>query len=204
MTEPQLAKKQTMTKQSKRGLLLGTGIALVLIGLYISAFLVPDVIQTAVGPETVTLDEAADIASSTRSFVRIEGGEWVCETLREVRGVSVSSLRYGSGGARDVTQYTEVFFSDDRGEVIVFVTLSGEVDCGDLAEQLPTGYLYAMNDDTRQELTNDARLARFIAAESFLEFCGYCGQKNSLIGAAFGVSFLLLGSGVLYARHRSA
>jgi len=86
-----------------------------------------------------------------------------------------------------------VFFINESREVIAFVTLSGEVACDELAAEGPSGYLYAMSDRTRQELTNDARLARYITAESYMEFCGYCGRDNSLIGAVFGVVFTLGG-----------
>jgi hypothetical protein len=54
-----------------------------------------------------------------------------------------------------------------------------------------------MSNDTQQELTNDARLARYFEAESFLELCGYCGRDNSLIGAIFGVAFTILGAGMI-------
>ena len=69
----------------------------------------------------------------------------------------------------------------------------GCFDCDDLTGEAPSGYLYIMSDDTRRELTNDARLARYSVTDTFLQFCGYCGRDNSLIGVVFGVVFTLGG-----------
>lgn len=194
MAEQHSAKQQQAAarRQLRRWLPI-TGIILLLMGLYISAFLIPDAIEIVNGPQHLSLAKAADVAHAERTYARIEDGRWECETLRQVRGVSASTLRYGR--LREETRYSEVFFTDSSGEVVVFVTLSGDVDCADLAEQRPTGYLYTMRDGTRRELTDEARLARYFEADTFLEFCGYCGQENSLIGAVFGVAFL--GSGLV-------
>src|SRR5690606_11344915 len=135
------------------------GIVLLLVGVYISAFLIPDVLKTASGPQPMSLAEAADVANADATYARIEDGKWDCDTLQLVRGRSVTSIRYGP--YREETRFTEVFYSDDSREVVVFVTLSGEVECADLAEEQPTGYLYAMQGDTQQALTNEARLARY-------------------------------------------
>lgn len=175
------------------------GALLLGLGLYISVFLIPDVIETAVGPQRLTPAQAAQVAGPERTYARVEGGAWDCETLREVRGPSATSLRHRFDplSDRQVTRYTEVFFTDPARDVVLFVTLSGEVRCADLDQQAPTGYLYTMSDGTRQDLTNEARLARYFMAETFLEFCGYCGQSNSLIGALFGVGFTLAGVALL-------
>jgi hypothetical protein len=59
-----------------------------------------------------------------------------------------------------------------------------------------------MSDSKQQDLTNDARLARFFDATEFLEFCDYCGPENSLIGVAFGVVFALAGIAILIVGYR--
>jgi hypothetical protein len=181
------------------GLLIGVGGILLFLGFYISAFLVPDVIKAASGPESMTLQEAAEVAGPTQTYARLENGTWDCATLTHVRRLVPSYRRYAS--RQEETSSTEIFFTEDSRQVVAFVTLSGEVECNDLTGEVPAGYLYAMSDDTRQELTNDARLARYFEAESFLEFCGYCGRDNSLIGAIFGVAFTILGGAmIIYGR----
>ncbi len=172
------------------------GIGLFLFGVYISAFLVPDVIRTASGPEAMSLSEAAKVANSEHTYARIVGGEWDCETLTSVEGLSAAQLTYGR--IREETQYTEVFYTDAAQDVVVFVTLSGEVDCADIAGEAPAGYLYSMSSGMRQELTNEARLARYFNTDIFLEFCGYCGRDNSLIGAGFGLVALFGGGGLFF------
>lgn len=195
LTEEQLAAQRTL----QRGLPI-LGAVLLVLGLYISAFLIPDVVKTAVGPQVLSLTEAAQLAAEEPLYARIQGGAWDCETLQQVRGLSATALRYGR--VREETRYSDVFFTDDTRAVVVFVTLSGAVTCDDLARQWPEGYLYAMSGDTRQELTNEARLARYFTTETFLEFCGYCGRQNSLIGAVFGVVFTLGGIAMLIAWRR--
>ncbi|MBI1297847.1 hypothetical protein GC175_23170 [bacterium] len=195
LTEEQLTARRTL----QRGLPI-LGSVLLVLGLYVSAFLIPDVIKTAAGPQRLSLQQAAQLAGDDPLYARIEGGAWDCETLQQVRGLSATALRYGR--MREETRYAEVFFTDDTRAVVVFVTLGGAVTCDDLARQWPEGYLYAMNSDTRQELTNEARLARYFTTETFLEFCGYCGRQNSLIGAVFGVVFTLAGIVMLIAWRR--
>lgn len=169
-------------------------------GLYISAFLIPDVIKAISGPQALTLEAAAEVAGEEQTYARLEDGAWDCDTLTPVRGLAPAHRRYEL--VREETKFTEIFWTDDTGEIVVFVTLSGEVECDDLAGEVPSGYLYTMNNATRRELTNDARLARFIAVEHLLEFCGYCGRENSLIGAAFGSVFTLGGLAmVIYGWH---
>jgi hypothetical protein len=200
MTKPNLTEEQLAARRTlQRGLPI-LGAVLLVLGLYISAFLIPDVIKTAAGPQRLSLAQAAQLAGDEPLYARIEGGAWDCETLQQVRGLSATALRYGR--MSEETRYAEVFFTDDTRDVVVFVTLGGAVTCEDLARQWPEGYLYAMNSDTRQELTNEARLARYFTTETFLEFCGYCGQQNSLIGAVFGVVFTLGGIGMLIAWRR--
>ena len=186
MPEHQPTEAQPASRPNPGPWLLILGGVVLFFGLYISAFLIPDVIQTAGGPQPLTLDEAAQVASAERTYARIEDGAWDCDTLTLVRGWSPSQ-----------TKYTEIFFTDAAREVVVLVTLSGEVACDQLSGEAPSGYLYAMGDDTRQALTNEARLARFFMADEFLEFCGYCGRDNSLLGAIFGVVFTLIGAAML-------
>ncbi len=170
------------------------GIGLFVFGAYLSVFLVPDVIQTAGGPQAMSLSQAAEVANSAQTYARIEGGAWDCDTLSYVEGLSGSQLSYGR--FREETKYTEVFYTDDAQDVVVFVTLSGEVDCADITEDDPAGYLYSMSSGMKQELTNEGRLARYFNTDTFLEFCGYCGRDNSMIGAGFGLAALLGGVGL--------
>lgn len=181
---------QVPPQQSARGILIFGGIML-LFGLYVSAFLVPDVIRSAAGPETVTLKEAAQIANEDPSYVRLVDGNWDCDTLTYVEGYSPSH-RYGSLVEEDI-KVTEIFFTDEEESIVVFVTMSGEQDCEDITRRNPAGYLYEMSRRNERELTNEARLARYFDADDFLEMCGYCGRENSLIGAGFGIAFTLGG-----------
>ncbi|MEQ8676413.1 MAG: hypothetical protein RLP44_04860 [Aggregatilineales bacterium] len=175
---------------------------LLFVGLYISAFLIPDVIKSFGGPQTLTLAEAVEVANAQQTYARIEDGTWDCATLTQVQGRSPSYSRYGV--SRTETRFTEIFYTADAQEIVMFVTLSGEVDCADLDGESPEGYLYSMSNSTRRELTNGARLARYFTTDTFLELCGYCGQENSLIGAVFGITFTLLGVAVvLYGRKLS-
>jgi len=199
MAETVVTDEQIKANRTQRHLVIGTGVALLLLGIYISIFLIPDALQTSGGPRQLTMDQAADVANPERTYATVEGGSWDCETLQSVRGLSGSRVMYGppSSRFREETKFTEIFYTGDDNRVVMLVTLSGDVDCDDLVGQFPTGYLYAMSDGTRQELTNEARLARYFMSDTFLEFCGYCGQGNSLIGAVFGVVFILCGVGLI-------
>lgn len=191
MSERELTDEQLKARFFLRHVMPIFGIILLMLGLAISAVLIPDVIETAAGPQVLTLSQAAAVANAQRTYARIEDGAWDCETLNVVRGISANALRYGY--IREETRYSEVFFTDNLRAVVVFVTLSGGVTCDDLSRQWPAGYLYAMHDDTRQELTNEARLARYFTTDTFLELCGYCGQDNSSIGVVFGLIFIVWG-----------
>lgn len=192
MSDTQLTATQIEARRNLGRWLFYPGIIILLFGLYISAFLIPDVIQASSGPESLTLEEAAQSADGDRTYARLEDGSWDCATLKQVQGFSPSHRQYDV--LREETKTTEIFFANDSREIVAFITLSGAVDCDDLTGEVPSGYLYAMSDDTRRELTNDARLVRYsTTADTFLEFCGYCGRDNSLIGAVFGVVFTLLG-----------
>jgi len=191
MTKPELTEEQIAANRTLGQILLGTGIFFLLFGLYVSAFLIPDVIRSVSGPQTLTMAEAVAVANSEQTYARLQGGRWDCDTLVHVEGFSPSHRSYAP--LREETKYTEIFFTNDQNEIVAFVTLSGEVACADLAEEVPSGYLYAMSDNTREDLTNNARLARYFMTETFLEICGYCGRENSLIGAIFGVIFTVSG-----------
>ena len=75
--------------------------------------------------------------------------------------------------------------------------MSGETDCDALEATELSGYLTRMSATTQQNLTDEARLARFFDATTFLEICGYCGQSNSLIGTLFGFAFAIGGLALL-------
>lgn len=176
--------------KNRRAVLISAGV-LLFVGLYISAFLIPDVLATAGGPETMTLAHAGEIATNTNTYVQIEDGVWDCDTIDYIYGWSSTSKR-------NEIKSTEVFITDDASPVniVMLTTMSGEQSCLDLRETTPTGYLTRMTEDTKQDLTNDARLARYFDATVFLDLCGYCGQENSMIGAVFGMVFLLAGVGL--------
>lgn len=182
---------QPNSAKNHRIVLIAGGI-LLFFGLYISAFLIPDVIATASGPETMTLVLAGDIATDTNTYVQIEDGVWDCDTIEYVYGWSSTSKR-------NEIKFTEVFVTDDGSPVGIAMLsqMSGEQSCLDLRETIPTGYVRRMSEDTKEVLTNGARLARYFDADVFLEFCGYCGQENSMIGAIFGIVFVLAGLGLL-------
>jgi|GEM_PF-2730937 len=195
MSNHQLTEEQPTSRQTNGRVILITGIILLLFGLYISAFMIPDALNALSGPQVMTLSEAAEFANIERTYARIEDGTWDCDTLYYVEGLSPRHTGYG--GVEEETKFTEVFFTDNEQDVVMLVTLSGDQNCNDFVEQDPAGYLYAMSDSTRRELTNDARLARYFDTDTFLEFCGYCGRDNSLIGAIFGVIFMVSGIALL-------
>lgn len=171
-------------------MVLGFGIALGLFGAYLLVFLVPDVLITASGPQMLSLKQAAEVAGDNSHYATIEDGKWDCRTISYVRGPSTTGNR-----VRVITRFTEIFLTDDEPlpSTVMLVSMSGEMKCGEFETVMPTGYLTRMSGDRQQELTNDVRLTRFPEAESFLEFCGYCGTENSLIGVGFGVALALMG-----------
>jgi hypothetical protein len=183
-------------------LMLGLGIVLVLLSVYVLAFLLPDTLASIQGPQAMTMAEAGADASDTRLYASLTDGEWDCATRREVRGFSPSSLRYGRPSVE--TRSTEIFYVNAARDAVALVVLSGSVECVDLESQVPSGYVYAMEDGLRQTLTNDARLARYFDADTFLEVCGYCGYDNSLLGVILGILFGASGIGLLILRRRLA
>lgn len=190
---PENLAKQTI-KPSRKWLLIGA-VVCIAFSVYILAFLLPDTIRAMAGPTTLDLDEAPSVATTESMYVTLTGGAWDCDSINEVRGLSTTSLRYGR--LREETRYTEAFFVSESRDTAAYVMLSGAVDCDDITGTQPSGYLYAMDDGLRQELTNNAQLARFIFTDTFVEMCGYCGYENSLIGVIFGFVFLLSGLGLL-------
>ena len=185
-----MAEKPKTNPTTSRRTLLMLGGFLIAFSLYLMVFLVPDVLRTAGGPQSVTLEQAAAIANTESAYVTIEDGEWDCRTIEYVRGRSSTNSR------RIETRFTEIFLTDGANpdQIVLFASMSGEMTCDDfeILDQ-PTGYLTRMSDGKQQELTNDARLARYFDATDFLEFCGYCGTENSLIGAIVGVVLFLGG-----------
>jgi hypothetical protein len=146
----------------------------------------------------MTLAEAAATATDQSTYVKIEDGVWRCDTIRYIRG------RSSTNSLATTTRFTEIFLTDDATpeQIVMLASLSGEKDCADLDGSPPDGYLTRMSDSKQQDLTNDARLARFFDATEFLEFCDYCGPENSLIGVAFGVVFALAGIAILIVGYR--
>lgn len=184
---PQFTPKQT------RRLVLIVGGVLVFISVYLLAFLVPDTIRNLRGPDAMTLAQAADDITEDDSYVRIDDGEWDCDTIEYVRGPSSTNRM------RIIIRYTEAFLTnaESGGSVVLFATFSGEKTCDEIERAELSGYLKRMSASTRQELTNEVRLARFINATDYLEMCAYCGPSNSLIGTGFGVAFGVFGVALL-------
>lgn len=191
--ENQTPKPKSDPAKNRRIVLITAGVML-FFGLYLLAFLVPDVLQTASGPASMTLERAADVATDESLYVSLEDGRWDCETIKHVRRRSPSS----SAGTM-TTASTEIFLTDGKTtpDVVAFATLSGEMTCGDFDGLTPTGYLTQMSEDQQQDLTNDARLAKFFRADTVLALCGYCGTENSMIGLMFGIAITLAGLAVL-------
>lgn len=183
---------QVKPTPNKRVVLITGGVALA-IGLYLLAFLIPDVIQSASGPKSMTLAQAAEIASSESTYAKIEDGEWECETIEYVRGYS------STGSKRIIISFTEIFLTDEAKpeQIVVLAKMSGELECSDFETVEVVGYLTQMSSAKQQELINEARLARYYDAAIFMEFCAYCGSENSLIGSAFGAIFTIAGLAIL-------
>ena len=177
---------KTVSNKQARNLLIGGGV-LLFFSLYLLAFLLPDFIQSLAGPERMTMETAVTQATSESIYVTIEDGEWDCDTIRQVEGYSSTEAD------RRTIRTTEVFLTNESGSVVLLAKMSGEMDCDELKTTEISGYLTQMSSETKQDLTNDARLARFFDATDFLEICGYCGQTNSLIGTLFGIAFAIGG-----------
>lgn len=183
---------QEKPKANKRSVMI-IGIVVLGFGLYLSAFLVPDVIRSASGPENITLIQAAEIANDQSTYVKIEDAIWNCETIEYVRGPS-------SSGTRQITtRFTEIFLTDESNpeQIVVLAKMSGELECSDFETAEFAGYLTQMSSSKQQELIDEARLALYYDAAHFMELCGYCRQENSLIGAVFGVVITIAGLFIL-------
>lgn len=178
---------------NQRRIILITAAGLLLFSIYLLAFLLPDFMRTAVGPQQMTMTQAAESASDSDAYIAISDGAWECDTIEYVRGRAASN----TGTRREITRFTEVFRTNDSGKVVLLATMSGEMDCAELQATDLAGYLQRMSPEREQELINEVRLARFINATTFLEICGYCGPTNSLIGTLFGFAFALIGLGLL-------
>lgn len=182
---------QVDTKKNKRTLYIAGGVVLVF-GLYLLAFLLPDVLQTASGAESMSLVRAAEVATDESLYVSLADGKWHCDTIVYIR-------KRGTTRTVETTRSTEIFLTDKKvsPKIAIFATMSGEMTCGDFDGLNPTGYLTRMSNDQQQELTNEARLTRFFNAEIVLALCGYCGTENSLIGLIFGIVITLGGIGLI-------
>jgi len=181
---------QTISRKTQvRSVLIG-GIVLLFLGGYVLAFLIPDVIRTAGGPTTYTVNEAAEAVTS-EVYATVEDGVWVCDSIAYVRGLSSSGTR------RIEVKSTNAFYTDTDAEVAIWVSLSGEVDCDELQSVIPTGYLEPLQQSTRMDLAGDGQMRNVSTANTFFEMCGFCGTENSLIGVGFGSTFVILGLGLL-------
>ncbi len=176
-----------------RRTVLITGVVMLAFSLYLLVFLAPDFISAVAGPTRMTMARAAEIATDESTYVSIEDGRWLCDTIVYVRGPSSTSR------LRTTTRATEIFLTgaSKSEQTVVLVSLSGEMDCAEIEATEPTGYLTRMTRNKQQDLTNDARLARFFEATDFLEICGYCGEENSFIGMVFGIVIAIGGIFVL-------
>lgn len=181
--------------QTLRRIVLISGVLLIVFGAYLLAFLVPDVLRTLPGPEIMTLAHAAEVAGGDSLYATIEDGRWDCSTIEYIRGRASSSA---SSVPRIITRYTEIFLTDgaSRPETVMLTRMSGEMDCGDFDGLVPTGYLTRMTGDKRSEL--GSRLSPFSSAGNLLEFCGYCGTDNSLIGLIAGIVLVVGGLALVF------
>jgi len=179
--------------KNRRIVLILAGVML-FFGFYLLVFLVPDVLRTASGPASMTIERAAEVATDDSLYVSIEDGRWDCDTITHVRRRSAT----GTTGTM-TTALTEIFLTDGKTtpNIVVFADFSGKLTCGDFDGLMPTGYLTQMSDEQQQDLTNEARLAKFFRAETVLALCGYCGTENSMIGLMFGIVITLGGIAVL-------
>ena len=174
---------------TQRRTVLIIGILVLLFSIYLLVFLVPDFLRSAVGAENMTLERAAEVATAESVYASIEDGVWDCDTIEYIRG------RSASNSSAITTRFTEIFYTDKStsAEIVMLAQMSGEMTCLDFDDLTPTGYLTRMSEDKQQDLINDARLARYFDATSFLEFCGYCGAENSLIGVVVGAILAVIG-----------
>lgn len=183
-------------KRQGRFATLALGWPLLLLGIYIQIFLVPDFVRSLAGPEPTSLAQAAEIEADVSRYVSFTDGSWDCDTIEVIRGRSSST-----SGQTD--RLTEAFYTNDGGSVLVLVQMSGRWDCAELQAVDPlSGYLERATSSRVDDLTNDVRLARFINRQHVLELCGYCGTTNSLGGLIASVIMVILGGGFLYAGYR--
>ena len=191
--ESETQKPKKDPAKNRRIVLITAGVIL-FCGLYLLAFLVPDVLNTASGPASMSLEAAAEVANDESLYVSLEDGTWDCDTIKHIRRRSAT----GNAGTM-TTAATEIFLRDTQTapDVLVFATMSGEMTCGDFDGLTATGYLTLMSEDQQQDLANEVRLAKFINADTILALCGYCGTENSMIGLIFGIVTTLGGIAVL-------
>ena len=116
---------------SRRPRLILGGVLLAF-SIYLLAFLLPDVIRNWGGPETLTMADAAAIATDESSYVALSDGEWDCDTIQHIRGYSSSTERWE-------VRNTEVFVTDPSGAYVVLADLSGEVECDELSGRTAEG-----------------------------------------------------------------
>lgn len=195
-TTPALTNKtpQPNPFTSRRALTIYGGL-FIFFGVYVLAFMIPDFLTSMGGPTSMPLAEAAAIAGDSNAYVHITDGTWDCGTVTFIRA------RSSTNNARIETRFTEAFLVDDASNAL-FVTHSGEQGCEALQSVEPTGYLTLMSDGTREELTNEARLARFFDRAVFMEMCGYCGTTNAVYGIIGGSVSLIGGLALVVVARR--
>ncbi|MCB8943357.1 MAG: hypothetical protein H6658_06355 [Ardenticatenaceae bacterium] len=165
------------------------GVGLILFCSYILYFLLQDVSSVPDDPQVMGLPTAVQQASDERMYVQLQGGQWDCDSITYVRTPRANN--------RSASTDTEVFLTSDDGSVVAFVRLSGEQTCADLNATTPQGYLTLLDSDKQQELTNEVRLAKYIAATDYLELCGYCSPNNSRLGIIISSIMGLMGVGLI-------
>ena len=79
--------------QSRRAVLIIGGVILAF-SAYLLVFLVPDVLKNAVGPDSMSMARAAEIATGDSTYATLEDGEWQCDTIVYVRGASSTNTSY--------------------------------------------------------------------------------------------------------------
>lgn len=159
--------KKSSIKVSRRAVLITGGVVL-FFSFYLLVFLVPDLIKSLGGPEAMTIERAAEIATSTSKYVSITNGEWNCNSIDYV---------YGYRNRQRYVRYTRVLLTNSRHNTNMWVELSGNKACEDIQNMEASGYL--------------------TGGSNSLALCGYCGAQNSAIGVGFGVVILLVGLGLV-------